>query len=302
MKSLYKILPSIALAATLFITSCEKELDTYKGENGMYFDTFWKGAETFTDTIDVPWGMKNSSVYTKEIELVVKLFGNISSVDRPFEIVIEEAPTYVSQYKPSAGDGEEVEEAVNPQPLDVEPEIPTDKAEPGIDYVISGTTFVMPAGAAEVSIPITLMRRDDLHLCKRSFKVRLIENTSLKFLFSRSLPEYDVDGNLSWRPMDFQRIIRMDESFPIPTWWGIRGEPYFGEWSQKKAMLICDIMNIDRERWMADELQVGYLRFAGQYMQKYLDEQKLAGNTIYEDEKDSNGDPIEMVMGPESQL
>lgn len=44
MKSLYKILPSIALAATLFITSCEKELDTYKGENGMYFDTFWKGA------------------------------------------------------------------------------------------------------------------------------------------------------------------------------------------------------------------------------------------------------------------
>lgn len=278
-------------------TSCHKELDTYDGENGIYFDTEYNGAQTLSDTIDVSWGMKNSSVISQEIGLVVRLFGHTAPVDRAFEIVIEEAPTYVSQYKPSSGNEDDDDDSVVITPPEEDTTVPTEPAESGVDYVIGGTTFVIPAGAAQVTIPVSLMRRDDLHLCKRSFKVRLIENTSLKFLYSRSLPEYDAEGNLSWRPMDFQRVIRMDESFPMPTWWFVRGQPYFGDWSQKKAMLICDVMNIDRERWMADELQPGYLRFCGQYMQQYLNEQKALGNTIYEDDNET-----EMEMGYQSQV
>lgn len=281
----------------MMTTSCHKELDTYDGENGIYFDTEYNGAQTLSDTIDVSWGMKNSSVISQEIGLVVRLFGHTAPVDRSFEIVIEEAPTYVSQYKPSSGNENDDDDSVVITPPEEDTTVPTEPAESGVDYVIGGTTFVIPAGAAQVTIPVSLMRRDDLHLCKRSFKVRLIENTSLKFLYSRSLPEYDAEGNLSWRPMDFQRVIRMDESFPMPTWWFVRGQPYFGDWSQKKAMLICDVMNIDRERWMADELQPGYLRFCGQYMQQYLNEQKALGNTIYEDDNET-----EMEMGYQSQV
>jgi len=62
-------------------------------------------------------------------------------------------------------------------------------------------------------------------------------------------------------------------------------------------MLICDVMNIDRERWMADELQAGYLRFCGQYMQQYLNEQAALGNVIYEDD----GETV-MEMGTLSQM
>lgn len=296
-----KLLPYISLAMLgVFAASCQKDLDTYEGENGMYFDTQYKGAATLSDTIDVAWGMKNSSVTSQEIGLVVKLFGNTAPFDRSFDIVIEEAPTFVSKYKPSNGDDDDddVDDDAATEPDSSDPDepavsttIPTATAQPGEDYIISGTTFVIPAGEAEVTIPVTLMRRDDLHLAKRSFKVRLIENSNLKFLYSRAMPEYEEDGTLTWRPMDYQRVIRMDEAFPMPSWWYVLGEPYFGDFSQKKAMLICDVMNIDREQWIAGEVPVGRLRFCGQYMHNYLLE-----NPQYED------DGTLMEMGYQSQI
>ena len=293
MKSQKYILFNIGiLALGMAAVSCQKDLDTYQGEDGMYFDTTYKGAETMTDTIDISWGMKNSYITSQDIELVVKLIGNTAPYDRAFEIVIEEAPTYVSLYNPNEDDESNGDTDENDDPAyEEEPStvVPTLDAISGEDYVIAKTNYVMAAGEAKAVIPITLLRRSDLHLAKRSFKIRLIENNELKFLYSRSLPEYNAEGEVVGRPMDFQRIIRMDESFPIPTWWYVRGEPYFGTFSQKKAALICDVMNIDRERWMNDELQPGYLRFCGNYMYKYLQE-----NPQYED------DGTLMEMGPES--
>ena len=61
----------------------------------------------------------------------------------------------------------------------------------------------------------------------------------------------------------------------------------------KKAILICDVLEIDRELWMKDivaGLTAGYVKFAGRYMQRWLNE-----NPQYED------DGTLMVMGPESQ-
>lgn len=275
------------LALGLSMVSCQKDLDTYQGENGMYFDTTYKGAETMSDTLDISWGMKNSSVTSQDIELTVKLLGNTAPYDRAFEIVIEEAPTYVSQYKPK--DEDDANDDDDPDFEVEDTTVPTLNAVSGEDYIVAQTKYVIPAGEAKAIIPVTLLRREDLHLAKRSFKIRLIENDELKFLYSRALPEYNEEGEVVSRPMDYQRIIRMDESFPIPVWWYVRGEPYFGTFSQKKAALICDVMNIDRERWMNDELQPGYLRFCGNYMYKYLQE-----NPHYED------DGTLMEMGPES--
>lgn len=279
------------LAVGISMASCQKDLDTYQGENGMYFDTTYKGAETMSDTIDISWGMKNSYITEQDIELTVKLIGNTAPYDRAFQIVIEEAPTYVSLYNPNdENDANDDSDEDDPGYEEEQPTVvPTLNAISGEDYVIAKTDYVIPAGEPKAIIPIKLLRREDLHLAKRSFKIRLIENNELKFLYSRSLPEYNAEGEVVGRPMDFQRIIRMDESFPIPTWWYVRGEPYFGTFSQKKAALICDVMKIDRERWMNDELQPGYLRFCGNYMYKYLQE-----NPQYED------DGTLMEMGPES--
>lgn len=281
-----KIFPYILISAgSLLAVSCHHELDTYQGENGIYFDSEQLGALTLTDTIDVSWGMKNSSITSQDIVLNVRLLGNTSTEDRAFDIVIEEAPTYVPN-KPSSDKDDNNDDAGEDNPEEgggsEQPTVtvvPTEPAAAGVDYVIERTTYVMPAGKAEVGIPVTLKRRDDLHLTKRSFKIRLIENPSLKFLYSRALADYDEEGETYMRPIDYQRVIRMSEEFPIPKWWPVRGEPYFGTWSQKKATLICDHFGIDRERWLNDEIQAGRLRFYGLEMQKWLNE-----NPQYEDD------------------
>lgn len=85
----------------------------------------------------------------------------------------------------------------------------------------------------------------------------------------------------------------MDEEFPMPAWWGIYGDQYFGKWSAKKSILICDVMGISRVEWLKDTTQglsAGYLKFAGKYMQQWLDEHPTL---------DEDGEP--MTMGEASQ-
>jgi len=272
-----------ALMASL--ASCTKDLDTYKGESGIYFDTEYNKAITLSDTINVSWGMKHSSVQSQVVELKVKLIGNTAPVDRQFDILVETA------IMPG---GSEVPPAPAPDP---DPDassskvtIPTLDAAEGVDFVMPPTTYSIPAGKAEVTIPVTVLRSDNLHNAKRAFKLTLVENDELKFLYSRSMPQYDEDGKVTYYPMDLQRVIVLDESFPIPNWWPVRGEPYFGEWSQEKASLICDVMGIDREKWLEiDTLSEGYLKFCGRRMHLWLLE-----NPHYE------SDGSLMVMGESS--
>lgn len=274
---------SVLAAAAIALVGCTEDLDTYQGGNGIYFDTNYLGAVTLSDTIKVSWGMKNSSETSQVINLPVKLIGNTADYDRAFDIKVETA------IMPG---GSEIPPVTEPDSDDESKAsvIPTLDASAGVDFVMPSTTCVLPAGQAEVMIPVTVLRNETLHLAKRAFKVSLVENEQFKFLYSRNMPVYDKDGNVTYYPMDLQRVIVLDETFPIPYWWMVRGLPYFGVWSQKKAALICDVMNIDREKWLDDSaLSEGYLKFCGRYMHNYLLE-----NPHYEE------DGSLMVMGEKS--
>ncbi len=74
------------------LVGCEESLDTYAGENGIYFDTRYEESEMQNDTIDVHWGLKKSDVTSQKLTLIVKLFGNTSPVDRRFSIRVETDP------------------------------------------------------------------------------------------------------------------------------------------------------------------------------------------------------------------
>lgn len=66
----------------------------------------------------------------------------------------------------------------------------------------------------------------------------------------------------------------MNENFPRPGWWTREGQKRFGDWSQTKAGLICDVMNIDREVWLGvlgeGTFTQGYLSYVGKYMYRWL--------------------------------
>lgn len=240
--------------------ACNKDLDTYEGDSGIYFDT----KEMFLDTLTVHWGLKNSEVTEQKIELRVRLFGKTVDYDRKFQIdVISENDEF--------------------------------EAMEGTDYLSFPTEYVIQAGEADAYITIDLKRRDDLEVQPRRFTVQLIETPELRFLYTREQAVRSSEGkSIGTRPLDYQRVIYMDESFPMPGWWWLYGEEIFGVWSHRKAALICDVMDIDREEWMKSDgtgLAEGYLKYVGKYMHRWLQENP---------QTEANGEPME--MGQASQV
>lgn len=244
------------LFAVLFLGACEVKIDTYEGDNGIYFHN----TGMMYDTVYVAWGLKDTEIKEQKIDLKVMLFGNTADYDRHFK----------------------VEVFVDPKD--------TLAAEEGVDYRPFQLEHTIPANRAETTISIDVLRSPILLDEPRNLTVKLIETPELQFLYSR---EYWVDS-VTVRMLDVQRVIKMTEAFPQPHWWNSYGTRFFGKWTAKKSILICDVMGIDREIWIGNlvgQMSVGYLRFIGQYMHRWLQENP----TMDEDDK-----PME--MGPESKV
>lgn len=249
----------IAIFAFLMLCgACKEEIDIYKGESGIYFST----QNIMLDTIFVPWGLKDSEVTEQEYTLKVCLFGEVTPYDRKFSVRVN-------------ADASDSLAAVE-----------------GVDFRALAGEYVMPANQAEASIDITLLRRPDLAEKARRFTIHLQESDELKFLYSRevSLDSTEWVNDVKVRRLDLQRTIYMDERFQVPNWWPICGKNYFGNYSSKKMILICDVMNIDRADFVApfsmdNRITDGYLKFVGRYMHRWLQE-----NPQTEDD----GTPMEM--------
>lgn len=82
----------------------------------------------------------------------------------------------------------------------------------------------------------------------------------------------------------------MDEA---PSQW----DPYlFGDFSAKKFKLICDVMDIEREKFLDYEYMGYRSSYIAKYMNRYLADEKAAGRTVYEEDGIT-----EMTMGPAAQ-
>lgn len=248
----------------LLCGACKKDLEIYSGESGIYFST----QNIMLDTIFVPWGLKDSEVTEQEYTLKVCLFGEVKPYDRKFSVRINT----------EANDSLAAEE--------------------GVDFRAMAEEYVMPANQAETLIGITLLRRPDLAEKARRFTIHLQESDELKFLYSR---EYSLDST-EWvndvrvRRLDLQRTIYMDERFQVPNWWPLCGNNYFGTYSTKKMILICDVMNIDRADFVApfsleNRITDGYLKFVGRYMHRWL-----------QDNPQTEEDGSQMEMGSASKI
>ena len=117
------------------------------------------------------------------------------------------------------------------------------------------------------------------------YVVKLIENPELQFIYTREVAVQIDSVNFKMRDIDYQRVIVMNENFPMPAWWYVYGTKYFGVWTQKKSSLICDVMGIDREDFVGTKLTEGYLKFVGKYMHRWLQDNPHT---------DEDGKPMEM--------
>lgn len=225
------------LLILLGCVSCEKDIDTYSGDSGIYF----ADGGLFSDTLRVAWGLKNSDVKMQSIQLKVCLYGNTADYDRKFNIEIHSDSDTLAAIE-------------------------------GVDFKPFAVEYVMPANQAEAFIDIDLLRTEELVRHPKRFVVKLVENPELRFIYTRESTVQIDSIQVEMRQIDYQRVIVMNENFPMPGWWYVYGEKYFGKWSQTKSRLICDVMGIDREEFVSSNLTQGYLKFVGKYMHRWLQE------------------------------
>ena len=263
-----RILIITAIVSGLFWSGCQKDLDTYQGESGIYFDHQEKATQNIlrADTLPFGWGQIDGDILEEKISLQINLIGNVVDYDRKFQV--------------------KVIETVIPEALKGK----MNSAVEGIDYQPFETECTIPAHEVSTKLEITLLRTEALQTESRALTIALQENEDLKFLYSREI----TDQENNRRRIDLQRVIVMDETLPKPDWW-YRHESIFGEYSMKKSITICDVLGIDRAEWISNAYgnRTAYLIFVGQYMQRWLNDQDPP---VYEED----GETL-MTMGPDSQ-
>ena len=260
---------AVLFVAALFWTGCQKDLGTYKGESGIYFDHSEKATQAIlrADTLPFTWGQIDGDILEEKISLRINLLGNVTDYDRKFQVSIIESII-------PKGQEDKMKVAVE-----------------GIDYRAFDTECTSPAHEVSTKLDITLLRTEALQTESRILTIALNETEELKFLYSREI----ADQENNRRRIDLQRVVVMDETLPKPDWWWGDINNIFGDYSMKKAITICNVMEIERMEWMSSEFgnRIAYLSFVGQYMQRWLNDQDPP---VYEED----GETL-MTMGPDSQ-
>lgn len=162
--------------------------------------------------------------------------------------------------------------------IEVVPE-ETDALEEDYDPLLPG--YTLPAGAVFGSIPITFHRTASLEGQERRLTVRLIGNNDFALpitLWKNSSDEYvNVVKHT---------IIISDKYVQLPGY----AEGFFGPFSEKKMKLLLEVLGLEISDFN-EEMPYTQAKAYGQKFDRYLKEQKAAGNTIYED------DGTEMTAG-----
>lgn len=160
----------------------------------------------------------------------------------------------------------------------------------GVDFEPFEEQYVIKAGETTLVIPITMIRTEALQTEEKVIDMELLNNEFFKTYY-----DFGSNDRTTWVKTDRlkQTLIFSEFMTQRPQQWN----PYvLGTFSPKKFKLICDIMGIEREKFL-DASYMGYrTSYIGKFMKKYLADEKAAGRTVYEEDG-----VTEMTMGPQAQ-
>ncbi len=161
-------------------------------------------------------------------------------------------------------------------------------AKRGEEFSFLTENFVIRKGMVDDTIYIKLMRKPRMRTETLSIFLKLESNEN----FTTSLQQKtDAAGNVILRYNHFS--LKVTDILSKPKYWL---DAYFGVFSRKKILFICELNNFSPTYLDgATPPSIGLLTFYGRFTQRYLNEQKAAGNIILDE------DGTEMVMGPSVQ-
>lgn len=164
----------------------------------------------------------------------------------------------------------------------------TSTAKAGVDYDILNDQFVIKAGAVSDQLELRLKRSTAMLDTTLSIALELHANE-----YFETLMENRVTNSLTGAKLSFTcHTVYVNDVLKKPGRWL---DAYFGDFSRKKLSLICDLFNVTPE-YLDKTVGIPEITYFGKYTQRYLNDKKAMGETIYEEDG-----VTEMMMGPSSQ-
>ncbi len=267
MKFICKI--GLLLFLALLVWNCNSEMMDYEGKDGVYFmmqkppqsgygeQEKWE----YVDTTRINFSsiLGNDTV----LPIRVRVMGNVTDYDRHVSLRVASEST----------------------------------AKPGEDYEEFGLDFPVPAHERQVEMPCRFIKTEKL--AKEELTLSLVLELQANADFVLPLPWWQPFGDIYGDPADSVNVVRhvilIANEVRIPGYWP---EQYWGNWSVKKFEIMCGLFQMTWDDF--NKLNAGEqsrVQIMGQNLDKYLKEKEKDNETIYEDERDENGDLVKMTAG-----
>lgn len=260
----------ILLAMPLFFLSCnEDEIMTFDSDDaGIYFQTgvqtrFFLNIDQYWDSLSHTFSQDADTVRSYVMSARLRTLGKVRDYDRKVRVVVDQANTTAVE---------------------------------GTHFTVNFDNIVVPAGAAEVEVPVTFLRHPDLLTKELRVMIKVEDNENFKVPFTRQKNTniYYASGDTL---MADRFLFIVDEFYTEPVIWSFFNYSFpdgvnpCGAWSPKKQKLMSQLFGITEDDW---DYQKGWANDRGVRMnsfiyyaiklQAYLQEQADNGNPIREED------------------
>jgi hypothetical protein len=244
-----------ALVLTIALVSCEKDIITYQGKSNIYFNDAGKIPTT-------------TSTNTDSTVLSFSLVSNTDSVQKLI-VATNGAPADIDR------------------PYKIQIDEAASTAIPGVHYEILDEVFAIGKGNVRDTVNIRFIRTKDMQSTSFKLFFDLVANEN----FSTEMKEKVINATTG-KTMSFLKYrFFVNDIVKKPARWL---DTYFGTFTRKKLFLICEVFEISPS-YLDTSISVSELVAYSKVMQRYLNQQKLQGKTVYEE------DGTEMTMGTSAQ-
>ncbi|TCD03511.1 DUF4843 domain-containing protein [Pedobacter psychroterrae] len=252
-KYIYIIVALLAFCAAF--VSCKKNLNTYDGVDGIYFLPAMVSINQLpvNDSSIVSFGYAKPELKDSVFYLQVRAAGLPSKTDRDFKLTIDPSSTAIE----------------------------------GTHYEFVSKNFVIPANETVGRIFLKLNRIAELTSKPVILRLNLEENANFKTPMEDRIVNVTTGKKLSY----IQHSVWFDDILKKPKSWL---DFYMGTFSRKKLFLLAEVAEIEKISDLDNTALTPIPKslYYATFMQRYLNEMKAAGKTIYEE------DSSEMIMGP----
>lgn len=148
-------------------------------------------------------------------------------------------------------------------------------AQPGIHYQALSETAIVPPGKSQTALLVKLLKHPDMQNKTFAICIELKENEN----FKTDLPQLYVPEAKKYVSATRHTIL-VDDLLSKPRYWL---DAYLGSYSRKKYTLLCKILDIPVAT-LNNNIMVGTLKYYGNFMKTYLNDEAAAGRIVYEDD------------------